>query len=64
MGIMQASLDTEVPVSFGILTTYTEEQAKTRSQTKGDLASHNKGREAAAACLESAQLLASITQAN
>jgi 6,7-dimethyl-8-ribityllumazine synthase len=56
IGIMQASLETCVPISFGILTTYTDEQAAVRS--RGD--SHNKGREAAAACLESAQLLARI----
>jgi 6,7-dimethyl-8-ribityllumazine synthase len=56
MGIMQASLSTGVPISFGILTTYNDEQAEIRS-TPG---AHNKGREAAAACLETAQLLHQI----
>jgi 6,7-dimethyl-8-ribityllumazine synthase len=56
IGIMQSMLTTEVPISFGILTTYTEEQAYLRSAPN----SHNKGREAAAACFETAQLLAQI----
>jgi len=56
IGIMQATLATEVPITFGILTTYTDEQALVRSLKNAE----NKGREAAAACLESAQLLASI----
>ncbi len=53
LGILQASLTTKTPISFGILTTYTDEQAQIRSASD----SHNKGREAAAACLESALLL-------
>lgn len=56
VGIMQASLATEVPIAFGVLTTYTEEQAEVRSSD--DV--HNKGREAAAACVESLALLRSI----
>jgi 6,7-dimethyl-8-ribityllumazine synthase len=56
MGIMTASLETDTPITFGILTTYTDEQAAVRSAAD----SHNKGREAAAACLESAQILAQI----
>lgn len=56
LGIMQSMLNTDVPISFGILTTYTEEQAYLRSAPD----SHNKGREAAAACLETAQLLSQI----
>jgi 6,7-dimethyl-8-ribityllumazine synthase len=56
-GIMQAMLDTETPLSFGVLTTYDDEQAIKRSQTTGDLAAHNKGREAAAACYETFLLL-------
>lgn len=55
-GLMTASLATGVPLSFGILTTYTEEQSVVRSQDDG----HNKGREAAAACVESVQCLARI----
>lgn len=48
LGILQASLETEVPITFGILTTYTDEQAEARSSANAS----NKGREAAAACLE------------
>jgi 6,7-dimethyl-8-ribityllumazine synthase len=57
IGLMQASLETDKPITFGILTTYTEEQAEARS--RGD--AHNKGREAAAACLESVRTLASLS---
>jgi 6,7-dimethyl-8-ribityllumazine synthase len=56
MGIVQAMLQTEVPIAFGILTTYTDEQATQRSLKD----SHNKGREAAQACRETAELLKSI----
>lgn len=56
VGIVQASLETGVPITFGILTTYTDEQAVLRSRQDA----HNKGREAAAACLESVQVLSSI----
>ncbi len=55
-GLMQATLNTEVPVTFGILTTYTDEQARIRS--RDDAA--NKGREAAAACVETLDTLARI----
>lgn len=55
-GLMQASLATGVPIAFGILTTYTEEQAIARS--RADV--HNKGREAAAACVESIAILQAI----
>lgn len=50
MGLMQAMLETEVPMSFGILTTYSEAQALDRSRNDA----HNKGREAAQACFEMA----------
>lgn len=53
LGIMQIQLQTETPVSFGILTTYTDEQAVARSRKDA----HNKGREAAAACVESIAFL-------
>jgi 6,7-dimethyl-8-ribityllumazine synthase len=56
VGLMQASLGTDTPISFGILTTYTEEQAIARSRDDA----HNKGREAAAACLESAQIIGRV----
>ena len=48
IGLITASLSTQTPITFGILTTYTEEQAEERSRDDTD----NKGREAAAACLE------------
>ena len=54
VGIQQASLETGVPIAFGVLTTYTDEQAILRSRPGGD----NKGREAAAACFETAETLA------
>lgn len=56
MGLMQATLQTEVPITFGIITTYTDEQAIVRSRDDG----HNKGREAAAACVDSLEVLAAI----
>ncbi|MBL7715438.1 MAG: 6,7-dimethyl-8-ribityllumazine synthase [Bdellovibrionales bacterium] len=56
VGIMTASLETETPITFGILTTYTDEQAVVRSRNDA----HNKGREAASACLESAKILGRI----
>lgn len=45
-GLMSASLATGIPLTFGILTVYTDEQAIIRSRND----EHNKGREAAAAC--------------
>ncbi|WP_428377446.1 6,7-dimethyl-8-ribityllumazine synthase [Lichenicoccus sp.] len=57
-GLMQASLATGVPIAFGVLTTYTEEQAMLRSRDDA----HNKGREAAAACVESIALLQEIAR--
>ncbi|MBE7213297.1 MAG: 6,7-dimethyl-8-ribityllumazine synthase [Gluconacetobacter diazotrophicus] len=56
VGLMQAMLSTEVPVSFGVLTTYSDEQARLRSAADP----HNKGREAAAACVEALALLRRI----
>lgn len=53
IGIMQAQLATETPIAFGILTTYTDEQAVVRSRANAE----NKGREAAAACVESVAFL-------
>jgi 6,7-dimethyl-8-ribityllumazine synthase len=47
-GLMQAMLAAETPISFGILTTYTDAQAASRSADDA----HNKGREAAGACLD------------
>jgi 6,7-dimethyl-8-ribityllumazine synthase len=56
VGLMSAGLATETPISFGILTTYTDEQAQVRSRDDA----HNKGREAALACIETANTLISI----
>lgn len=56
MGLMSASLATGVPLTFGILTTYTDEQAIVRSRDDA----HNKGREAAAACVEALAAIRSI----
>jgi 6,7-dimethyl-8-ribityllumazine synthase len=56
VGLMSAGLATETPITFGILTTYTDEQAQVRSLDDA----HNKGREAALACLETARTLARI----
>lgn len=57
-GLMQATLDTGIPLGFGILTTYTEEQAIARSRDNAE----NKGREAAAACLEALAVLDGIAR--
>jgi 6,7-dimethyl-8-ribityllumazine synthase len=56
MGLMHAILETEVPIAFGILTTYTDEQATARSGADAN----NKGIEAAAACIETLETLAKI----
>ncbi len=58
VGLMTASLATEAPVAFGILTAYTDEQAKVRSQ--GDAS--NKGLEAAKACLDTIAILRRIRE--
>jgi 6,7-dimethyl-8-ribityllumazine synthase len=55
-GISSASLETGVPIIFGVLTTDTIEQAIERSGTKAG----NKGHEAALAAIEMASLLAAI----
>jgi 6,7-dimethyl-8-ribityllumazine synthase len=52
-GISRASLDTGVPVIFGILTTDTPQQAVARSGGDGG----DKGRDAARAALEMADVL-------
>ena len=51
-GLAQVGLEALVPVSFGILTTYTTEQAVERAGNKAG----NKGVEAAASCLEMVDL--------
>jgi 6,7-dimethyl-8-ribityllumazine synthase len=58
IGLQEATLQTGKPITFGILTTLTEEQAFHRSRPN----SENKGREAAAACYETAVLLKKISK--
>jgi 6,7-dimethyl-8-ribityllumazine synthase len=53
-GLMQVSLDSGIPVSFGVLTTYDHAQALARA---------DKGREAAETALEMANLLRTIGEA-
>ncbi len=55
-GIQRVSLETGVPVVFGVLTTDTIEQAVERSGTKAG----NKGFEAAVTAIEMANLLAGL----
>jgi 6,7-dimethyl-8-ribityllumazine synthase len=59
-GIMDASLTTGVPVAFGVLTTQKESHAIARSRP----GRHNKGREAAAAAVETALLLKKLLTAS
>ncbi|NDF15475.1 6,7-dimethyl-8-ribityllumazine synthase [bacterium] len=56
IGISLASLETGVPIGFGVLTTYTDEQAEIRSAHNAD----NKGREAALAVLSSLEAMEKI----
>ncbi|HEV3121104.1 MAG TPA: 6,7-dimethyl-8-ribityllumazine synthase, partial [Isosphaeraceae bacterium] len=58
-GVLQAGLQTGVPVIFGILTTDTVEQALDRSGLKGG----NKGADAAMSAIEMANLLGSLPSA-
>ncbi len=55
-GIMELNLEFQIPVIFGVLTCYTEEQALARSGNN----ENNKGAEAARAALEMIKLLKSI----
>ena len=55
-GIMQLNLESGIPVIFGILTCYNEEQALKRSSDNAD----NKGREAAIAAIDMIKLLKEI----
>ncbi len=55
-GIAQVTLETEVPIGFGILTTETLEQSIERAGSKAG----NKGVEAASAVLETARVLTQI----
>jgi len=58
-GIASASLETGIPVSFGLLTTETIEQAIERSGAK----SGNQGRNATVCAIEMARLLKQISEA-
>lgn len=59
-GLMATTLQTGVPMTFGILTTFDAKQARLRSRNN----SKNKGIEAAAACLESVRVLRGIDSAD
>ena len=56
-GIMTASQATGIPITFGVLTTNTEEEALARSKRDG---TSNKGREAAVAAIHVANIVARI----
>jgi 6,7-dimethyl-8-ribityllumazine synthase len=58
-GIASASLETGIPVSFGLLTTDTIEQAIERSGTKAG----NQGRDATVSAIEMARLLKQLSEA-
>jgi len=58
-GVAHASLDTGVPVAFGVLTTNTLEQAIDRAGAKGG----NKGFDAAMTAIEMANLMRVLRQA-
>ena len=58
-GIASASLETGIPVSFGLLTTDTIEQAIERSGTKAG----NQGRDATVSAIETARLLKRLSEA-
>jgi len=58
-GIARAAAETGTPISFGVLTVDTIEQAIERAGTKAG----NKGAEAALACLETINLCKSIEEA-
>lgn len=55
-GVQQAMLDTEIPITFGVLTTENTDQARERAGGKVG----NKGFEAALAALEMAGLMSSL----
>ena len=59
VGLQQAIQETRTPIAFGILTTYTQAQAESRST----VGLHNKGREAANAVWNSVQTLRRIRKA-
>jgi 6,7-dimethyl-8-ribityllumazine synthase len=56
LGIGQVALETGIPVTFGVITVNSDEQAAARSQPNAE----NKGYEAAAAAIEMVRLLSQI----
>ncbi len=58
-GLAQVSLDSTIPVAFGVITTDTIEQAIERSGTKAG----NKGSEAALSALEMVNVMSSLDEA-
>jgi 6,7-dimethyl-8-ribityllumazine synthase len=59
-GLTTASLETRIPMAFGVLTTESIEQALERAGSKGS----NKGFEAAVAAIEMANLMAELGAAD
>jgi 6,7-dimethyl-8-ribityllumazine synthase len=59
-GVGRASLDTGIPITFGVLTTNDSNEARERSGGKAG----NKGFEAALAALEMASLMSSLPKPN
>jgi len=57
-GITEAASATGIPMAFGVLTTNSVEEALARSVDGGD----NKGREAAVAAIEMAEVIAQLTR--
>ncbi len=53
-GILQLNLESGIPITFGVLTCYNEEQAQKRASIGGE----NKGKEAALAALDMIDLIA------
>jgi 6,7-dimethyl-8-ribityllumazine synthase len=61
-GIMQAQLDTGVPVIFGVLTVENRRQALVRSVVDGDLEGDNKGTEAVETALRTVAALDAVRE--
>ncbi|MFM7069234.1 MAG: 6,7-dimethyl-8-ribityllumazine synthase [Actinomycetes bacterium] len=59
-GIMQAQMDTGVPVIFGVLTVENQRQALVRSVVDGDVSGDNKGAEAVETALRTIAALGAI----
>jgi 6,7-dimethyl-8-ribityllumazine synthase len=59
-GILEAQLDTGVPIVFGVLTVENRRQALVRSVVDGDVVGDNKGAEAAETALQMIEALSAI----